>query len=362
MHKIVIVVLSAVAFVASCSRFDDSSLINFDYRTISDVHSTNMIVQETLEDISFSKINNIFKDTLLITFLEDTFPFVFSVSNSQTDSLIGSFCPKGRSAEEPLSVIPFLDLYEENGSTTSLFFSYSNNRFFKWNISRSLEAGKTLYNKVIPVKVEDGSILPTVSYYSLPQGKIILQNTHQTLYSWMVEPTTYEIYDTKTGEREKQISPFALYEGKETMGEDGLFGSKMYLSLEDCIKPTRDKLAFGMMFIPYFAVLDINTGDITGIRLAKYPGLNPNRKFFHFVDVECNDDFIFALYCGGETETFNSPEYSEIFIFDWDCLLKGKIKVVGAHQICLDGDIIHLLNYETGKSYRLKLDEIKLSL
>lgn len=360
MHKIVLFTIGALVILTSCSQFDDSSLIRFDYKRISDVSSINLVSRVVPEDISFSRISNYFRDSLLISFQESSSPYLVSVSDSRTDSLLGTFCPKGRSKDEPLMIIPVMDVFGEGESVKSLFFSYSNNTFFKWDVSGSMAAGKTMYDKVIPVKNEVDGALGALSSYYLPGDKIILQNARQTDSNWMVEPTTYEVYSAETGEREKLFSPFALYEGKEPTGDDGLFGSKVYLSLEDCIKPTRDKLVFAMRFIPYLGVLDINTGNVTGIRLANYPGLDPNHMYHHFIDVECDNDYIYALYAG--CETISSPKYSEIFIFNWDSVLSGKVKVIGAHRLCLNGDMLYLLNYITRKAYRVDIDEIKSSL
>lgn len=358
MHKVTLLTLGLVAVLSSCSqRFDDSSLIRFDFKRISDVAPVDMTSQIVPERLSFQQGRCFTRDTLFFSFLESSSQYVLSVADVRTDSLIGTFCPKGRSEDEPLDVIPFIDLFEEDGSIKSLFFSYLNNRFFMWDISGSLREGRTLYDRVIPIKGEEkNGFLPAVSYYYLPGERIILQNTRQTISDWMVEPPTYDVYSVETGECERVFSPFALYEGEETLGEDGLFGSKVYLSLDDCIKPTRDKLAFGMWFIPYLGVLDVNTGAVTGIRMDKYPGLDPDKRYCHFMDLECDDEFIYALYCGGEGDMQAS---TDLFIFDWDCDLLGKVRILGAHRICLNGDRLYLLNYATAKAYSLGVDEIK---
>ena len=363
MHKIVLWALGTVFLVASCSQYDDSSLVLFDFKRISNIRSVDYSNCVVPQEMTFSRVNNYVYDSLLISFLEASSHLV-SVSDSRSDSLLGTFCPKGRSMDEPLNVIPSMDLFEEQGAVKSLFFSYAsgNNRFFKWNVSESLIERKTLYDSVIQVESENGGILTAVSYYYLPGDKIIIHNCRQTINEWMEEPPTYEVYSALTGKREKIYSPFALYEGKQTIVENGLFSSKVYLTLEDCIKPTRDKLAFGMRFIPYLGVMDVNTGETRGVRLSGCPGLNTSRMFYYFMDLECNDEFIYALYCGSRSDSFKAPGSSEIFIFNWNCKLVGKLKVERAHKLCLDGQVLYLHNYESGKVYSIRLDLIKTSM
>lgn len=361
MHKITLLsIITALIALSSCQRSVDSNLINFDFKTVKDIQELDLSTSSTYEDISISILGNYFKDSLAIAMAESSKGFLFSISTFPGDSLQGSFCEKGRTVNEPIDIIPHLDLIEDADSLSAWFYAYPSDRFFKWNITASLASGNTVYDEIDPIRHDNGKHLDAFSFHYLHDSRMIVLNARQDAYKeWMVAPPNYEIYDLKTGMKEREYCPFNQYEGKSSSSLD--YNSKVFLSLTDCIKPSRDKIAFGMMFMPYVGIIDTTSGEIHGIRLKGYPGLNTKERYYHFIDIECDDDYVYALYCGGDRSLLDNPESSCIFVFNWNLDLVAKYLVQGSQAMKIDGEKLYLLNLLHNRVYSLNTKEFPIN-
>ena len=350
---------------SSCGGYDDSALIGFPFTQVGDVSLKDVTQKMELLDIASPVSQVVFLDSVVIYHNFRNSQFLFEVSDSRTDSLIGFFCRRGRAENEFIEALPKMDIVRAGDSLKGWFHQYYDKyRFILWDISESLKKGMTIYDRIVPVAKDekDGSPLVAFSYHWLPEDKMFVYNSRQNARKdWMVEPPTYELYDLSTNTREQVYHPFNLYV-EDDQGDNASIRSKTFLSLTDCIKPSRDKVAFGMYFIPYLGVIDPRTGETKGIRMKGYPGLNLKEKYYHFYDIQADDNYIYALYAGTPADRIGEDTSAKIMVFTWDCELVAELKVGSISGISLDGDKMYLFNHKYSKYYRINIEDLAIPL
>ena len=113
------------------------------------------------ENLIFGKI----KDSLVFAMSNEAQEYFFSVSDFKTGNLLGRYCRRGRSGNEPISMLPIMEFYNEDLKTN--LFSYHDSKVFVWNISKTFETGLDTYDKIITLHPENGDWLPLMSFYRL---------------------------------------------------------------------------------------------------------------------------------------------------------------------------------------------------
>lgn len=264
----------------------------------------------------------ILKDSLLYSFVRGRDHFCY-VWNMSADSIVGEYCPIGRAWNEMLVPSPVEDRYDIQGDICCPIFSIPDSKVFIWNITQSLEAGDTRYNNIF--KIADGTTA-IYNIFMLDSDRFIaLNSNHNPYINELEEPPCFEVYDCNTGKLLRRYEIFNMVEG---YGEDPLYNAKDYLSCHPYIKPDRTKMAYVMSFHPQLNILDIDTGNVKGYSIKGAKEFTPKSRCLHFSSVRVDDEYIYALYYGGEIDGVDPDKTPDIlYVFDWNGEIKAKFKL-----------------------------------
>lgn len=136
-----------------------------------------------------------------------------------------------------------------------------------------------------------------------------------------------------------------------------------FLTNVDCIKPDRSRLVFGMYFMPVFCILDIKSGEARAYRLKGHDGIDLQKPHRHFVDIQANDDCIYALYSGEEMFKEDGTDVpDQLYVMDWDGHLLCRYSMDRRFSgLSLDGKKLYLTHYN-GAAAVVNTDTLKAGL
>ena len=323
---------------------DERSFFKFPVSDIgTDVPHRNLDVgNDTLAGIMASDC--IVRDTVIIALSRTE--YLFSISGLDGE-LSGGYCRRGRAWNEPLSGLPLSETYFMDGDLCADVYSFMDMKLFVWNITRSISEGRDIYEDIIQFKDEDEARLkPWMSLYRLDEDRIIVYNSMQSGYGdGLVGVPDYQIYDLDTGTLQREYDLFNVVEKDP---EDPVLSPSVFLTNVDCIKPDRSRIAFGMYFMPVFCILDIESGEAEGYRLKGHGGLDLQEAHRHFVDIQADDEYIYALYSG---EVMFNDEGTDVpdmlYVMDWDGNLLCRYDMSRRFSgLSLDGHKLYLTHYE----------------
>ncbi|MCM1177418.1 MAG: TolB-like 6-bladed beta-propeller domain-containing protein [Clostridium sp.] len=342
----------------SCASVKESEFFAFDVKELSDVSAESLLLvgKESSADMFCAAIHG-----LTVYSYELSKDWLFTLTDLDTDELVGNFVQKGRSGDEFIDVLPIKEFYTENGDTKTLLFSYHDSRLVTWNISESIKTGKTVYEGKSCLG-EDGQFLPLGEYHRLNDAELIAFNANQQFNTdEMLSPPVYEMYSLPDGLLKRTYTVFRN-PGIET--KDALFSAKSFLSVSDCVKPDGKKIAFAMSYFPQINIMDIASGKTDGFRIKGARRFSPENKIWCFSSVASDDEFIYALYYGkdGNGADYNScPDI--LYIFDWDGEIAHKFRL-NKHvtDLCIDINDGKLYLYHRARPYVYSIGLDKLHL
>lgn len=334
--------LLALALTGCRRSIDLSSSFSFPVNAVR-ISSENKEMSVEMKPLSASQFEHASHDSLLVS-CEHKKPFLFSVTNLPNGDLIGTFCPKGRSAEEPLDILPHIVSNTVNGEFLIDFLSYPTCQIFTWNVTRSCEEETTLYDTILNLYPEPKEQFTPTSFFVLSGSEAAVLNSRQNLSGFHSENAmpTWEIYDTTSG---SLVRTYGMYHHREfplatAHGESIQF----FLASKECIRPDRSRIASAMLYLPQINLLDPATGELRGIRTGK-TAIDPEHPVMHFYDVKCDGEYIYALYLGTEQDKADDNPASWVFVFDWDGQPVTKFRAANATGLFLDGDTLYMTNY-----------------
>ena len=331
-----------ILFLCSCNRIVEQDFFPVPIETV-DVPEKKVI---SLSDESFfcsSMPFSLIKDSVIVSLERGTDTHLVSVTDMAKDSIMGLFCQKGRANNELLDCIPISELYSDSEENLCAdLVSYKDSRLFKWNISESLKSGKDVYDKIVELKSGRGLFLPLMSLYRLDEKRIITRNSVRSPKEGSIhEPPAYEIYDTDSGQKMREYAFMNSVEAPD-YDHDG-YDDRAYVSMSDCIKPDRTKVAFAMSYMSVYGILDIESGKLDVFRVKRSRRFSATDRYRHFASLAADDSFIYALYRDGISREALEA-YSLLYVIDW----QGKIRHLftvesGIWSIDLDGDLLYFL-------------------
>lgn len=338
----------------SCSRVGECEFFNYEIRTIDDVRTSAELETRAIDVLSAKTDGCTVCGDMILSYTPEN-DCLYSVTDLSTGELKGNYCSKGRSWNEPLSAIPLSEVIVNKGNSYANVFSFSDAKLFRWNITASMAKGMDVYDSVIKLESSGNGILPLMSVFQRGENEIIAYNSGQISRNGYNAPA-YEVYETESG---KLKCRYELFNKVEIKGnQDDVYAPGIFLSNQDCIKPDRTKLAFGMFYMPILSILDLETGICKGVRLSEKKKFSPKTQICHFMDVQCDDDYIYALYFG---ELSKGPEdYPDfLYIFDWNGEIIRRYKLTqGYTTLQLDGTVLYMLNYLTDNMSYIEIREL----
>lgn len=341
MNKIVVIILTSVIFsFISCSNLDERDFFNFVVEEVEDSVPSRILSVNNIGNVSAKLDGCVIADGLIVSYDGKNDDF-FAITDLQADSLIGKFCSKGRSWNAPVSAIPLSELMRDSLGLVANVFSFADGKLLEWCVSQSINNGKTEYRSIIDLKSGNIGILPLMSVYSINRQTVIAYNSGQITDNRYCAPA-YEVYDLKDG---NIIKRYELFNNLESITDDGIYTPRVYLSNQDCVRPGRKKLAFGMFYMPIWAILDTDTGECKGMRLGGKRAFDQHKRICHFMDMQCDNDFIYALYWGSEARGLEDYP-GLLYVFDWEGRIVNKLKIPERFtNLQLDGDRLYFLNF-----------------
>lgn len=343
--KFLSLIIVGILMIVSCNHVDERDFFRF---RISDAGGKCLVQELSLHGRMLPDIGApdcVIKDSLVIN-SGNRSENLFHISDME-GGLIGSFCRRGRAWNEPLSGLPLSEVYVDDGDLYADVYSFMDAKLFVWNISRSMEEDRDVYEDIVQFKSEDDTRLkPWMSLYRLDESHIIVYNSMESGYSdTYVEIPSYQIYDLS----EKQLSrQYDLFNVVDLKPEDPMLAANAFLSNVDCIKPDRSKIAFAMSLMPVYCILDLSTGKAAGYRIKGLPGMRTDEYRWHFADIQADDDYIYALYSGEIMFNEEGTDIPEVlYVMDWEGNLKAKYKMDKRFtSLSLDRDKLYFIHHD----------------
>lgn len=339
-------------FILSCSKINSSDFFNFTIIGIPDKEIDNQLDPKLVGTVDDNLDMCILYDEILISANLNN-NYLFSISSLGNNSSVEYFCPKGRGANELITTMPISEILSDGNNISAYLFSPIGRKLAKWEISSSIVEGRTIYSDVIALGNSRDYILPLKSIFQLHDNNVIAYNTGQVGERYMTP--SYEIYSCATGKLVKSLN---LFNKIEVNTNDELYTHRIYLSLSDCIHPNRDKLAFGMFFMPILNILDLKDYSVKGVQIQGFPDFTPNKKITHFIDIDSDENFIYAIYSGEQMVTKDAyPKY--LYVFDWEGSIKYKYELpFRATSLQSVNGKLYLFDYLTGMIRFIHLSDI----
>lgn len=269
-------------------------------------------------------------DTLLVGYnvkpIDNGF---FSVYDLERQERLGSFCPQGRGIRE---VIAFMLLRQidrnQAGELVADLYAYNNNSLLTWNITKSLAANKTVYDKIVPVDWKQCYNSVCRYNFRVNDDLKILHVPTSMSETNRFSPMHYSLYSIAEN---RELKSIRILE-KPLISKTPHYSTEMLSYTEDCLKPDKTKIAFGMTYAPVFGIVDIVSGavDVFSLdRSFRFSDLmNGNTPVWHFKNLQADDNRIYALYHGDfepRTGKVRQHDKSMVYVFDWQGCLKERL-------------------------------------
>ena len=272
----------------------------------------------------------------------------YSVSNMPDGSLVGLFCPVGRGENEPMDGYG-MDLVVKDGKTRAWFYSPHGRKAFLWDVTSSIESGRTVYERVCPINysLDDYLSMPT-AIFQLDDDRVILQNPRQDgRKDWLSDTPRLDICSLSLGEIISSIEPFVIADKKHEFG-------KWLLNFNGCISPDRSKIALVMNYFPVLGIVDLTTEQTSFFKLVVKRRVPKDASILFFDWICCDDQNIYAMYFGQSVTdgSLEGPHHSILYVFDWEGRIRGKFG--------MEGNIVGLVPGDPGEFYLTDASEMTM--
>ena len=253
----------------------------------------------------------------------------YVVLNLNTGKELGYFCPKGQGPGEVRSIFNIRQFYRENGDLKTLFAAPMNFIFVEWNISKSIETGKTVW-KFIPydwrkdhemefphsciIRLNDSIFIGDITSLCLNRDDGCTKSTLPALEKRTIHTNT-------------RIKEYPVY--KKTLDRRE---SYRFFNDHTCVKPDGSKVIQFMTYLWQINTINLETGKITGYRKRGTPDYSYLANFLedyqqlpaYFANGAVhNNRHIFIKNRNGEAGNGDCI----VYVFDWDCNLVRKLKL-----------------------------------
>lgn len=331
--------------LASCNKSNSLYLENI---TIINQNVPEVNKKSVSFDLEFLATPNIaVYDSLLICYnikpIDNCF---FSIYNIKEQKLLGNFCLKGRGSHEMINTMLLrqVDVIGD-GEIVADLYAYNNNKLLTWNITKSLESESTVYDEIIPVDWKQYYKSICRFNFRINDDIKVLHIPVSTISINKLSPMHYSVFSSKENKEIKNIPIFK----KAIISNTPYYSTEMLSYTEDCVKPDKTKIAFGMTYAPIFGILDIESGHINTFSLEKsfnFSDLTEGAPpIWHFKNLQADENKIYALYHGDyepRTGKAKSHDKSIVYVLDWS----GKL----LEKLILDREV-YCIALDRAKSY-----------
>ena len=282
----------------------------------------------------------------------------FNVFNIDTGEELGTFCNKGSGPEEAASVAPIFQLFKEGNELKTLLFAPYEERLLIWNITQSLEQGKTVLDRIIPYAWRDENKGACYNEMFLQDSNTLL--TKVSAFPINDDDATLPFFQKRTLDTNKSLKDYQSY--KQTIKNKELpLLPECFFNSNNTFKPDGTKIVQAMIRLPQLNIVDVQTGEVVGYRLnygldfSIFKGEKQLRNFYGLV--QADDNYIYALYWG----KVQWGDINTIYVFDWSGNLIDKLKVDHyISSIWLDTvrNRFYIIESKTDDVFYYELDEL----
>lgn len=268
-----------------------------------------------------------------------------SVLHVETGEEFGVYCPKGRGPLETTGMSPIHDLRYERGMLRAEILDVHRQRLLVWNITESLDKGRTIYDTVSPMTTKTiyqwCSKIDNERYFTC-SAAIPFEDIRE-----VVAPK-YAVVSLMDGRKEREYQLFR--DSILAVTSLGKWLMPDFVAMEYDMKPDRSKVVMGMAHYPQINILDLDSGELHGYRYKALHSVTTARRIWYYASVCCDDEHVYALYNAVDLSDFQSnTQSSVVHVFDWNGDLTQKLDLNGCFdQIYLDNGYIYALNRRKG--------------
>lgn len=287
----------------------------------------------------------------------------FSIMNLNTEEEIGLFCRRGRGPNESLYLLPDLNFKKnEKGEVTSDVIDWHGDRMFTWNITRSIEESRTVYDTVKHVawtEMTEGAF----RFYEPMDDTKYLAVTFPLSFSSLHQVVAPR-YWIRSSDDNSLIREYEIFKDTlQTVDQSFKWFGESFFSGSYCMKPDRSKLAMAMSSYPQLNIIDLGDGTLKCYKLKDREASMMVRVYF-YADVHCDDEYIYALYADmditpNQDYTLNIDHNKPAYVhkYDWDGNLVCKYELDGYYnKMDVNNGLFYLATHATG---RMKIFELQ---
>ena len=312
-------------FVSNCQRNKDNEYFIGEIKYFDD--SAKVVKNVTSKVIPHDLFHGIIAihDSLILCFNPRLPNYFFQIFNLDTGEELGYYCSKGQGPNDVISILNAHQLFKRGNDLFTIINDPYQRRSLFWNISKSIEQRKTVYDPIITYKQmnEDKSIRYNFIYYQTEDT--LLAEVRSISVS--LEEARTPSFEQLTMYNEDFVNNFPIYKRKTIRNRkktkippDAFFDSS------DMLKPDGTKMVQAMTNLPQINILDTHTGDVVGYRLKNSPDFSlfetdMQLMKFYYWDLKADDNYIYTSYMGKppwDPRKDAFPFMNTIHIYDWN--------------------------------------------
>lgn len=305
------------------------------------------------EMVSFKTSDCLLYDTLAFSFIRND-DYIISVSNSVTGQLLGNYCKRGRAWNELANALPLQEIYVEEGELKADLISYTDSKVFVWNITKSLQFHRDIYDSIIQLESKKGKTFSIISYKRI-NNLLFCYDSKQTKGHNKDDVPEFSIYDLSTGQKIKSYSTFKVPDLKLEKS----VSYRDYCTNRFTINKDKTKAFVILDSFPVYFIIDLIDSSINSMFFKDLKPFSFNLNRWYFADIQSDDTYVYALYSGEELYNEDGTDIpNTLYIFDWEGTLKLICNLPERFsEILIDNGWMYFIHYK-GKISKHPLNSI----
>lgn len=295
--------------------------------------------------------------------------FQYYCINLNSGKLHSKYFGKGKGPNEFLNVTPiFQYITSENGDIVSPFVAVNENQYGLFNLSKSVPTKTTVVDTTYNMKWREDFVNPFIFVFAIDNEMVAAkeQPNKKVLEEERYTPPRFYTFNLTKREPIKEFELFDEFYNKNL----DILNETVLLSY-DKIDPSRRKIAMAMLHLAQLNILDIETGELKGIRipntlnfsdLESAKGVGDLSVYYKSLDVD--NEYIYALYVDKKYNEGIDFEYNKadvVHIYDWEGNFVKRLKLdKSVEHIAIDpsNGYLYGADNEDAKVYRFNLKNI----
>ncbi len=294
------------------------------------------------------------QDSLLIFYNPRHPKCYFSILDIRSGMELGEYCLKGNGPLESTNIYPIQEVYSKDGCMMADVIDTAKERLLVWNITRSIEKQRSVYDTIIPLPWSKAIGTPIEFYSRLNDSEFLMSSVTRPIddIGKVITSRCYiRSYNDCSVVREYKIFADSLAD----FGFEDKWGPGTPFLSKSVINKEVNKIAMLMASYPQINILDLESGKLSCFRIKGSPAVSTSRSVVYYTDICCDANRIYALYSAIDNDEYirSNGDYSKIFsqihIFDWNGNLVDKWQLGTYYDmIRLNGDNLYAFRTLSG--------------